>query len=517
MKFFRVSIPVYAASVFFAGSYAALILMPRSILQTEARYFLECLIPLFANACLLSNAASPYPKQNAFWKLLALSCTLLLGGRLIAAYQILVLHNPNVNSFPTNIFPFLHMIPLIAAAGLVAHRTDARDRLRYGLFDLLLLTSFWIYLYIFAVVTWETVWPNPTLARQWNVNTFIIQAVVVLAALGFLCLVAGGVWRFVYANLAGAVALYSLGPAAVYVFKLGSADAIRDITYVLSLLWIAITGASAHTLNLAPVSEPKTEEEIEWHEWLSMLTVLSLPLFAGWTAFASQSPTPVRRFRAMSTLLAIFVCSALAFLRQHLVHLDRTRLVKQLSNSLENVNRLQTQFMQSEKLAALGQLAAGAAHEINNPLAAILGYTDLLLAENSPSTRAHSLGEKIQEQARRTRNLVTDLLSFARPVPGEKQLLDLHTVLESATRLRKVDAHNKSIRIELEGRNTVLPAVRGDPNQLLQVFHHLMGNALDAMDATGGVLLIRALTEKNNVVIEFSDTGPGLKDPERVF
>ena len=517
MKFFRVSIPVYAASVFFAGCYAALILMPRSILQSEAKYFLECLVPLFANACLLSNAASTHPKQNAFWKLLALSCALLLAGRLTAAYQILVLHNSNLNSFPSNIFPFLHMIPLIAAAGLVAHRTDGRDRLRYGLFDLLLLTSFWVYLYVFAVVTWETVWPDAAQAVRWNVNAFVIQTVLVLGILGFLCLAANGAWRFVYANLAGAVALYSLGPAAVFVFKLGSADAIRDITYVLSLLWIAIIGAGAHTLNLAPISEPKTKPDVEWHEWLSMLTVLSLPLFAGWAAFASHSPTPVRRFRGLTTLLAIFVCSALAFFRQHLVHRDRARLVNQLSNSLENVNRLQTQFIQSEKLAALGQLAAGAAHEINNPLAAILGYTDLLLAENPASTRAHSLGEKIQEQARRTKNLVTDLLSFARQVPGEKQLLDLHTVLESATRLRKVDAHNKNIRIELEGRNTVLPAVRGDPNQILQVFHHLMGNALDAMDPTGGVLLIRALAEKNNVVIEFSDTGPGLKDPERVF
>ena len=517
MRFVRLSVPAYAASVFFAVAYTATLLMPRGISQTEAKDFLECLVPLFANTCLLANAVSPDRKQNTFWKLVALSCTLLLAGRLITTYQALVLHSSAANLFPWNIFPFLHMIPLIAAAALVPHHADGRDSLRYGFLDLLLLTCFWVYLYVFAIVAWETAWPDPARALQWKINAFIIQSVLVTGALGLLCVTAKGAWRFVYANLAGATALYSAGPVAVYLLKLGNADAIRDMAYVLSLLWIAVTGATARTLLLAPRSEAKSAPELHWRGWLSMLTVLSLPLLAGWATFAADSPIPIRRFRAMATLLAIFVCTALAFFRQYLVHLDRTKLVKQLSASLDNVSRLQTQFMQSEKLASLGQLAAGAAHEINNPLAAILGYTDVLLAENPPATRVHSLGEKIQDQARRTKNLVTNLLSFARQAPGEKQLLDLHTVLDSATRLRKVDAHNKSIRIEIEGRNTVLPAVRGDPNQLLQVFHHLIGNALDAMDTTGGVLLIRALAEKNSVIIEFSDTGPGLKDPGRVF
>jgi two-component system NtrC family sensor kinase len=248
-----------------------------------------------------------------------------------------------------------------------------------------------------------------------------------------------------------------------------------------------------------------------------MLTILSFPPLAFWALFGGNAPHQVRIFRLIATFAAMFVCSGLAFYRQHLAHTERARLIQKLSTSLDNVKRLQTQFVQSEKLAALGQLAAGAAHEINNPLSAIVGYADLLLTENAPTTRAYTLGQKIHDQARRTTALVTNLLSFARQLPAEKQLLDLHTILESAVRLRKIDAHNHNIRIELEGRNSVLPAVRGDPNQLLQVFHHLLGNAVDAMQETGGVLLIRALAEKGAVVIEFSDTGPGMKEPERVF
>ncbi|HKN61425.1 MAG TPA: HAMP domain-containing sensor histidine kinase, partial [Candidatus Acidoferrales bacterium] len=127
------------------------------------------------------------------------------------------------------------------------------------------------------------------------------------------------------------------------------------------------------------------------------------------------------------------------------------------------------------------------------------------------------IGEKIREQARRTKELVNNLLSFARQVPVEKQLLDLNTVLTGAVQLRNLDLREKNIRIELESRS-VLPAVRGDPNQLLQVFYHLISNAVDAMEtAGGGVLLIRTLREKGNLIIEFSDTGPGLKEPEKVF
>jgi two-component system NtrC family sensor kinase len=265
------------------------------------------------------------------------------------------------------------------------------------------------------------------------------------------------------------------------------------------------------------VQQPLVQRDTQWPARLAMWGVLAAPVLAAWSEFASTAPDAVKRFRLIVTLVAIFVGAALVFLRQYLVYQERTRLVHELWESLENVKRLQTHFVQSEKLASLGQLAAGAAHEINNPLTAILGYADVLTIENAANTRAHSLGDKIREQARRTKDLVNNLLSFARQVPAEKQLLDLNSVLTGAVQLRNLDLRGKNIRIELENRS-ILPAVRGDPNQLLQVFYHLISNAVDAMEsAGGGVLLIRTLRERGNVVIEFSDTGPGMKEPEKVF
>jgi two-component system NtrC family sensor kinase len=225
----------------------------------------------------------------------------------------------------------------------------------------------------------------------------------------------------------------------------------------------------------------------------------------------------VREFRLMLTLIALLIGSSMTFARQHLVDRERLRLVDTLQTSIDNLKRLQSQFVQSEKLASLGQLAAGAAHEINNPLTAILGYSDLLTEEPSAGPRARNLAEKIREQARRTRELVNNLLSFARQVPAEKQLLEVNSILASAVQLRTLDLRDKRIRIETQNR-TALPAVRGDPNQLLQVFFQIISNAVDAMESTGGGLLtIRTLREHGNVVIEFSDTGPGLEEPEKVF
>src|SRR2546425_287462 len=185
--------------------------------------------------------------------------------------------------------------------------------------------------------------------------------------------------------------------------------------------------------------------------------------------------------------------------------------------SIENLQRLQTQFVQAEKLASLGQLAAGAAHEINNPLTAILGYSDLLIDDGSLGEKPRTIATKIRDQARRTKTLVTNLLSFARQVPPERKPLDVNAVVSSAIQLRQLALRGRKITIELR-TEPVLPGVRGDSNQLLQVFFDIISNAVDAMEEIGGgVLNVRTLRDRANVVIEFSDTGPGIKEPHLVF
>jgi two-component system NtrC family sensor kinase len=249
-----------------------------------------------------------------------------------------------------------------------------------------------------------------------------------------------------------------------------------------------------------------------------MAAVVSLPVFAVYTIkFAHDSPA-VREFRLMTILLAAVPLGFLVFLRQHLADRDRSQLLARAEQSVENLQRLQAQLVQTEKLVSLGQLAAGAAHEINNPLTAILGYSDLLADDASLPEKARAISAKIRDQARRTKTLVGNLLSFARQVPAERTLLDLNTVVTNAVQLRALDLRNSGTKIELK-LESVLPGVRGDGNQLMQVFFNIVNNAVDAMESHngGGTLTIKTMRDRANVAIVFSDTGPGLKEPHRVF
>jgi signal transduction histidine kinase len=521
MKLSR-SLLISCAWVFFVGGYAAVTLLAsRDSTLAGFGYFFACMVPLFANSCLLWNAASPYRRQNGFWMLLALGCTFWLAGILVMVYTEFSLHQEANVPFIADLLFFLHTVPFMASLALMPHARKMRETLRYGLIDFLLLSSLWLYVYIFAAMPWKVISPNPELFHSRDFVSYLVENLVVAIGFGILYLRTRGSWRTVYGHLFGAGSLYVTGMVMSVMamhHMLPFASGLIRLPMLASFVWLGTVGIIARDLKFEPEpQQPSVHRDTQWPARLAMWGVLAAPVLAAWDMLASTAPDSVKSFRLIVTLVAIFAGAGLVFFRQYLVYQERTGLVHELWESLENVKRLQTHFVQSEKLASLGQLAAGAAHEINNPLTAILGYADVLTIENATNTRAHSLGDKIREQARRTKDLVNNLLSFARQVPAEKQLLDLNSVLTGAVQLRNLDLRGKNIRIELENRS-ILPAVRGDPNQLLQVFYHLISNAVDAMEtAGGGVLLIRTLRERGNVVIEFSDTGPGMKEPEKVF
>jgi two-component system NtrC family sensor kinase len=297
-----------------------------------------------------------------------------------------------------------------------------------------------------------------------------------------------------------------------------------DLPLMTVFFWYALAGRIAYErreeLDRSTESVGDTESVLGDNPWatrFAMAAVLSLPLFALYALRLERDTQAVRDFRLTVTLLASLPLALMVFLRTHLAEADRARLLAHSESSLVNLQRLQAQMVQSEKLISLGQLAAGAAHEINNPLTAILGYSDLLADDGTLPDRTRATAGKIRDQARRTKNLVQNLLSFARQVPAERTLLDINTVVTNAVQLRALDLHDGGSRIE-HHLESVLPGVRGDGNQLMQVFFNIINNGLDAMgEQGGGVLTIRTHRDRGNVVILISDTGPGIKELHRVF
>ena len=517
--------------LFFLGTYAALSLtLPRGQALSTFGNIVQCLVPLIANAGLLLNAGTPHWRRNLFWMLAAMSCTLWMIGQFQWTYYEVYLHRPLPDMYPGDIIFFLRGIPLMAALALRPHLKRNELQMRFSYLDFVLLLSWWIFLYAFVVLPW--MYAEPSLG-QYNFTYDLItniQNMVTVVGLGVLWLQSRGAWRTVYANLFGGESMYMLSSLMINVaisLNVYHTGSVYDLPLVASFLWFGAAGLIAYKSGNAlddysdstssEASDQKRGESLIASR-LAMAAVVSLPVFAIYTIRFAHDPPAVREFRLMTILLAAVPLGFLVFLRQHLADRDRARLLARAEQSVENLQRLQAQLVQTEKLVSLGQLAAGAAHEINNPLTAILGYSDLLADDASLSEKPRAIAGKIRDQARRTKTLVGNLLSFARQVPAERTLLDLNTVVTNAVQLRALDLRNSGVKIELK-LESVLPGVRGDGNQLMQVFFNIVNNAVDAMESHsgGGTLTIKTLRDRASVTILFSDTGPGIKEPHRVF
>ena len=417
-----------------------------------------------------------------------------------------------------DIILFLHIVPMMAALALQPD-VEQHDRdLRLGSLDFALLLLWWVYVYIYAVLPWQYVYVSES-AYGHNLNSsYLAEKLALLAGLALLWSRSAGLWKTIYAHWFGAGLLYSMSSyVANWAIdrKTYYSGSLYDLPLVLSMAWMTVPGLLAMRMPGERAGPARSLPRGVWAARLGMAAVFSLPVFAYVALSDVYIPTRVRAFRLLLTLGAMLLMGAMVFLKQHFLDLELIRLLRSSQDSFQELQRLQTQLVQSEKLASLGQLVGGAAHELNNPLTAMLGYSELLATTNlSPEQR--TLAEKVSQQAKRIRILVASLLSFAKQVPSAKSSLDVNTIVETALKLcqAQVRAANVQLATNLADQ---LPRLQGDSNQLLQVFSHIINNAVHAMADRGGTLTVSTGAEGNLVSVQFSDTGPGMTEPDRVF
>ncbi len=264
---------------------------------------------------------------------------------------------------------------------------------------------------------------------------------------------------------------------------------------------------SMHGLPLPPIArEIQIKEGIE----SAYIVVLwSKDKIVGALGVGSRS---VRELSSADISLLIAVGSQLANA------VERSQLYAESRQAYENLRRTQEQLLHSEKLAAVGQLISGVAHELNNPLTAILGYSQLLMASPEVGSQASGYSEKLYKQAQRTHRIVQNLLSFARQHKPERIPVRLNAIIEDTLALRDYDLRMHQVRVHLELADD-LPTTPADPHQLQQVFLNLINNAVDAIleSSNDGDLWVRTGVAGSRVFIEFTDSGPGVKDASRVF
>lgn len=197
---------------------------------------------------------------------------------------------------------------------------------------------------------------------------------------------------------------------------------------------------------------------------------------------------------------------------------DRSVLYEETRQAYDNLRRTQEQLLHSEKMAAVGQLISGVAHELNNPLTAILGYSQLLTSSGQLGAQGMEYSDKLYKQAQRTHRIVQNLLSFARQHKPERTAVQINQILQDTLALRDYDLRMSNIRVHFELAPD-LPITAADPHQLQQVFLNLVNNAVDAIleESKDGDLWVRTEAKDERIFIEFTDSGPGVKDASRVF
>jgi two-component system NtrC family sensor kinase len=184
---------------------------------------------------------------------------------------------------------------------------------------------------------------------------------------------------------------------------------------------------------------------------------------------------------------------------------------KSLKDRDERLQKAHEQLTRSEKLAALGEMAAGVAHEINNPLGGILLYSNLVLEDIPESGTARENMQKIIHQTNRCKNIVQGLLDFARAPTGEMLPLQINDIVRVSLNLVKDQSMFQGIEVETRFAEN-LGAVIGDPSRLEQVFLNLFINAADAMKEKGGNLKITTTAANNGVRVVIKDTGKGIDE-----
>jgi len=467
------------------------------------------------------NAFDSRGHTRLFWSLVAVGMGMWCFNQACWTWFEVVIRKPLPDPFPGDVVLFLHVVPITAAVAIRPHRADEREGMLPSALNVLILLVWWIVVYAFFVFPEEYLVTNvAAYTPRWDL-LYLVEGLILIAVAASAFFTSTGAWRDLYRNIFFATALYTFSSEAMNAaiargtYKTGGLYDLPFLGAAMVFFWAAIAGRQCLRDTENTPSVTRTSRPVA--PMLAKLALLSLPLMGYWALFLSNDSPYLRQVRFAVTMGGVAVLAFVVLLKQHLLDRRLLHLLNRSRQSFDNLQRLQGRVIQQAKLASLGELVALAAGELEYPLSAILTSSEGMASSSNLSREQLANAQKIGQQARRTRELVGDLLSFAQQTPGEKNPLDLKPLLQRAVQMEGFKLENRKISLTVESADP-LPRVVGNPNQLLQAFLQIVENAVDALqEVGGGRLQVSLWREDNEVVVQFADSGPGLRDPERVF
>jgi signal transduction histidine kinase len=520
MSLFRRHRWVIAAAAITAAFAVVSLTAHRSLALTAFADLFGLIIMAAGVAIMVFNVISRPGTERTFWAMMAFGFALWSFNQAAWTYCEVLRHMDVPDPYFADVVLFFHLVPMIAAAAWRPDSVKTGAKFHFSIVNFLMLLVWWIFLYGFVVVPHQYVVLNIEAYDRNYLPLYDVENFVLMLTLLFAGWTSKGAWKRLYLNFLGAGVLYSAGDQWLYHATMEHSyysGSYYDVPLMGAILWMVATALAARNWDLQGDLLPEQESRKSITPQLAMLSILTLPCFALWSLMADHSPAASRNFRLFAALGAMVILGIFVFLRQYLQDQALIRLLEESCNGYETQQRLQNQLVQKEKLASLGQLVAGAAREINHPLAEVMEYSEQLWSQQGLSPEQDSMVRKIVNQAQRTRELISDLLSFTQQSPGEKALVDVGVLLQRGAQMLEAQHHGSRVRIEV-AIEAGFPRVHANANQLFQAFVEIIENSIDALEEYGGgSLKITAARQGNEAVLQFADTGPGIRDPQRVF
>jgi diguanylate cyclase (GGDEF)-like protein len=327
--------------------------LPRGFKLTAFGDLTQCIFLLAITISVSSNVSRWGGRTKLFWLLMTAGFATWLSAQALWTYLEVFLRREIPNPFVGDVVLFLHIVPMMGALAVQPHRQQDGYSARLGSLDLLLLLTWWLYLFLFVVIPWQYTYPNEALYGRSFDALYLSEHIVFLFCVASAWRRSTGTWKHVYAQFFGAGALYAASSIAASVaidFHLYYTGSLYDVPLVAAMAWFLIAGLVGRKAlpKDAPTKTIFGNRSI-WAARLAMAAVFSMPLMIPWAAFAGQAPQSVRTYRLLLTVGIMLSMGILVFVEQHLLNGELIALLRASHKNLEEMSRLKEDLEHKEQ------------------------------------------------------------------------------------------------------------------------------------------------------------------------